>query len=556
MQIQEITIRNLGVIDAVQLRFAPGLTVITGETGAGKTMLVTALQLALGARADANLVRDGAERASIDVLCRDAPDLQLFAASADGEVIVTREIPATGRSVARIDARPVPVATLEDLFGRHVEVHAQHTHVRLSRSDTQRDLLDRYAGTEHAAALREYQQSFDDYQNLSRRYDEQQVSAAERLRETERLQFEVEEIAETSIVLPDDEEIDERIARLAYADQLAEAARAASVLLDADHGAGAIGEAVQQLRHVREFDAELAEIADTAAAFSEEIVLLARTLRQYADMLDTDPHALATLQERKQVLSQLQRKYGATLREVLAYAADADLRLAQFAADDPTNLEQERAAALQRVNTLGAVVTAGRQRGAQELQSVVAAHLADLGMPHAAFFVQVLPHEPQRHGADQVSYLLAPNPGEQAQPIADAVSGGERSRVALAIEVALADIDDADVLVFDEVDAGIGGQTALAVGEKLARLAAPTSGRPRQVMCVTHLAQLAVFADLHHVVEKQVHDGRTRTTVRQVADADREAELSRLLGGVVAAEGVEHARVLIETARARLAGRN
>lgn len=556
MHIQEITIRNLGVIDAVQLRFSPGLTVITGETGAGKTMLVTALQLALGARADANLVRDGAERASIDVLCRDAPDLQSFADSTDGEVIVTREIPANGRSIARIDARPVPVATLEELFGRHVEVHAQHTHVRLSRSDTQRELLDRYAGVEHARTLTEYQAAFDQYHALKRRYDEQQASTAQRAREAERLRLEIEEIANASIVLPDDEDIDDRIARLAYADQLAEAARLASMLLDADHGAGAIGEAVQQLRHVRDFDAELAAIADTAATFSEEIVLLSRTLRQYADMLDTDPQALAALQERKHVLSQLQRKYGATLQDVLHYASEATTQLAQLDADDPATLEQERDVALQHVHTVGELVTAGRTKAAKALQAVVATHLADLGMPHAAFVVQVLPHEPQRHGANDVSFLLAPNPGEPAQPIADAVSGGERSRVALAIEVALADIDDADVLVFDEVDAGIGGQTAFAVGEKLARLAAPKSGRARQVMCVTHLAQLAVFADLHHVVEKQVHDGRTRTTVRQVAESDREQELSRLLGGVVAAEGIDHARVLIETARARLAVQN
>lgn len=556
MQIQEITIRNLGVIDAVQLRLAPGLTVITGETGAGKTMLVTALQLALGARADANLVREGAERASVDVLCRDAKGLQAFADAGDGAVIVTREIPANGRSVARIDARPVAVATLEELFGRHVEVHAQHTHVRLSRSDTQRELLDRYAGSEHALALAAYIESFDAFLALRRRYDAQQISVADRNREAERLRFEIEEIANAAIVQPDDDEIDERIARLAYADQLAEAARSAGMLLDADHGAGAVGQAVQQLRHVRALDAELAAMADTAAGFSEEMVLLSRALRQYADLRDTDPNALQVLQERKHVLNQLQRKYGASLDEVVRYAVDATQQLAQFDADDPKQLQQACDVALLRAKALGAVVTAGRQRAAQELVGVVTTHLADLGMPHAAFFVQVAAQELHRHGGDQISFLLAPNPGEQAQPIAAAVSGGERSRVALAIEVALADVDDADVLVFDEVDAGIGGQTALAVGEKLARLAAPQSGRARQVMCVTHLAQLAVFADMHHVVEKQVHNGRTQTTVRQVADADREAELSRLLGGVVAAEGVEHARVLIQTAQTRLAGKN
>ena len=555
MQIQEITIRNLGVIDAVQVAFAPGLTVITGETGAGKTMLVTALQLALGARADQNLVRDGADKATIDVLCLDTPTTELTDAP-DGHTIITREIPATGRSVARIDGRPVPVALLEELFGRRVEVHAQHTHVRLSRSDTQRDLLDRYAGDEHAATVARYQKAFDNYQTMSRRYDEQQATASERVREVERLTFEIEEIEAAEIMLPDDNDVDERIARLAHADQLAAAARTASVLLDADHSAGAVGEAVQELRHAAGYDPALADIADTAAGFTEELVLLSRTLRQYADTLDTDPATLNVLQERKQVLSTLMRKYGATLQDVLAYASTAKQTLTQFASDDPAILLQERADALRVVQEAGASITHGRRQAAKQLQTVVASHLADLGMPHAAFVVDVADQDPQRNGCDKITFLLAPNPGESAQPIADAVSGGERSRVALAIEVALADVDDADVLVFDEVDAGIGGQTALAVGEKLARLAAPQVGRQRQVMCVTHLAQLAVFADVHHVVEKQVQDGRTRTTVRQVADEKREEELSRLLGGVVATEGVEHARVLMQTARTRLANQN
>jgi DNA repair protein RecN (Recombination protein N) len=553
VQIQDITIRNLGVIEAVELRIAPGFTVITGETGAGKTMLVTALQLALGARADQQLVRDGAEKATIDVVCVQMDANDLLDGDTD-ETIVTREILAQGRAVARLNGRPVPVATVEELFRAHVGIHAQHTHMRLSRADTQRDLLDRYAGDEHQQHVSRYAATYDTYQQLSRRYEAREASAVERVREHARLQFEVEEIEAAAIVLPDDQQLDEQIARLAHADQLADAARRASVLLDADHGANAIGDALQQLKAVRDVDPQLAATADTLAGLAEEVVLVSRELRSYAEALDTDPTALAVLQERKQQLAGLCRKYGPTLDDVVAYEAQARDTLARFDADDLQTLTVQRDDAFAAMEAAAEVVRTGRKRAAIALADDVQAHLADLGMPYATFTVTVTEAGAHRHGMDEVLFLLAANPGEPAVSIADAVSGGERSRVALAIEVALADVDDADVLVFDEVDAGIGGKTALAVGEKLARLADGSNGRKRQVMCVTHLAQLAVFADRHYVVEKQVRDGRTHTAVRAVADDDREHELSRLLGGVVAQEGVEHARVLIETARARLTG--
>lgn len=555
MQIHEITIRNLGVIDTVQLALAPGLTVVTGETGAGKTMLVTALQLALGARADQQFVREGAAQATIDVICLDPPTSPLVE-SGLREAIISREIPANGRSIARVNGRPVAVATLDDLFGRHVEVHAQHSHVRLSQSTTQRELLDRYAGSEHADCLTRYAETFEQWHAAQQRYDAVLASAAERAREHDRLQFEVAEINAAEIDVVNDDKLDDQIARLAHAEQLADAARNASIKLDIDHGAAALAEAIQQLKSVRAYDDDLDRIADELSALTDEVVLLARRLRMYAESLDTDTQGLAELQERKHLLQGLRRKFGATLDDVLAYAADATRTLATFEADDPAALAALRDTHHTELLRCAKAVRAGRQRAAHQLSGEITAHLVDLGMPHATFHIDVAPGEPRRHGMDQVIFQLAANPGEPPRPIADAVSGGERSRVALAVEVALADVDDADVLVFDEVDAGIGGETALAVGEKLARLAGGINGRRRQVMCVTHLAQLAVFADRHYVVEKAVRDGRTHTAVRAVETDQREQELSRLLGGVVATAGVEHARLLMQTAKARLAQQN
>ncbi|MEX2626305.1 MAG: hypothetical protein WD225_05440, partial [Ilumatobacteraceae bacterium] len=272
-----------------------------------------------------------------------------------------------------------------------------------------------------------------------------------------------------------------------------------------------------------------------------------------------DPSRLAELQERRRLINQLLRKYGPDLAAVLAYAEEANERLSRLEAEeaDADDLEQRVAAADAEVIALGQDVHRGRALAAERLDAVVDGHLEELGMPHARFEVEVVlddDAEPAAEGMDRIRFLLAANPGEPSRPLAQAASGGERSRVSLAVEVALADVDDARVLVFDEVDAGIGGATALAVGQKLARLAHGGDGRPRQVLCVTHLAQLAAFADVHYVVEKGLAGGRTVTSTRRVAPDDRAAELARMLGGeATAAAGLEHARELLAQARQRTA---
>jgi len=451
--IEELHIRGLGVIEEAQLALAPGLTVVTGETGAGKTMVVTALELLLGARADSGLVRAGATAALVEAVVDPPPEEAAAWQDGDGgALLVTRELPAEGRSRARIAGRLAPVSALADVLGSHVEVHGQHVHVRLSRPEVQRGLLDRYAGEEHHTILEGYRQAHRSLRELERRRELLDEGAGERAREREQLRAEVAEI---------------------------DAAR-----LDPD----------------RDPD------------------------------LDHELDVLANAEE---------------LRLAAEEAAEVDV------AELDGRIEEARASAGQ----LAAELRAGRLTAGEGLSRSVESHLADLAMPEARFRVDIEPlpdGELTADGADRVTFVLAPNPGEQARPVGQAASGGERSRVSLAVEVALADVDDARVLVFDEVDAGIGGATAMAVGEKLARLAAGPAGERRQVLCVTHLAQLAAFADVHHVVDKQVEGGRTMTRARSVADEDRVAELARMLGGdPEAAAGLEHARELLETARRR-----
>lgn len=576
--LEELRIRGLGVIEDVSLSLAPGLTVVTGETGAGKTMLVTAIGLLLGDRAASGLVREGVGTALVEAVVAPvppsarrwlgedalAPGGASDGASAEGSaaeddvLTVARELPEDGRSRARIAGRLAPVSALAEVLGGHVEVHAQHEHVRLARPEVQRALLDRFAGEPHAHVLIAHREAHRTWSELDARRRSLAGDAKERARELDRLRAELAEIAEVAPDPERDADVEARIDRLANAEDLASSATGVASALGADGAGEAVGAALSLLRRLPVEDPLLVELRQRIEGLAAELADAAATAAAFAAGIDADAAELDRLQARKRALTALMRKFGASLEEVLAYAASArdDVTSLESLESDGGSLEVELAAALQRVHELGAEVTRGRRLAAERLAEVVGGHLVELGMPHAALVVEVEPRSdavPSADGADRIRFLLAANPGEPAVPIATAASGGERSRVALAIEVALADVDDAAVLVFDEVDAGVGGATALAVGEKLARLAHSAS-RPRQVLCVTHLAQLAAFADVHHVVEKGLAGGRTVTTARRVADDARVAELARMLGGdLTAAAGLAHARELLDAAAGRRA---
>jgi DNA repair protein RecN (Recombination protein N) len=552
--IDELHIAGLGVIEDATLRLAEGLTVVTGETGAGKTMLVTALQLLLGGRADSSLVRAGATRALAEAVLSPPPPEAHAWLDGDEELIVARELPADGRSRARINGRLAPVSALGEVLGRNVEVHGQHEHVRLARADVQRELLDRFAGEPHARTLAAYRQAHTTWRELAERRERLTDDARERAREIDRLRYEVEEIDAAELDADADGRLDVELERLAHADDLRRNASEAAHALGAEGAGEPLGVALDALRRAPVADPELDALQERATALAAEASELASDARVYAEGVDVDPERLERLQQRKQLVTGLLRKYGPEVEDVLACAERGRARLADLEAEelDAGDLDQRVAEAEEEAQRLAADLRGSRQAAAARLAEAVDAHLADLAMPHARFSVAVEPADTlAAHGGDDIEFLLAPNPGEPARPLGRAASGGERSRVSLAVEVALADVDDARVLVFDEVDAGIGGATAMAVGEKLARLAAGG----RQVLCVTHLAQLAAFADVHHVVEKGLADGRTVTASRQVAADDRVAEISRMLGGdPEASAGLEHARELLDTASARRAG--
>ncbi|MBW3577930.1 MAG: DNA repair protein RecN [Actinobacteria bacterium] len=561
--IDELHIAGLGVIEDVTLPLSPGLTVVTGETGAGKTMVVTALQLLLGDRADTSLVRAGSEAAVVEARLTPVPSNAAaggWASPDTTELIISREIlpgradGSGGRSRVRIGGRLAAVSALADLMGEFVDVHGQGSHVRLGRSDVARTLLDRYAGAPHARTLAAYRPAWTAWQEVSGQRASLLADARERAREHDRLAHELAEIDAADLDPQRDADLGEERARLEHAEQLASAAGQAAAALDEDGAGHPVGVAVAALRRAAGHDAHLDALGERTEALAAELADVRGELRTYAETVEADPVHLDELRRRERLLGDLTRKYGADIPGVLDYSTQARARLAELSRHEESAaaLAEREADLAAQVHRLAGELHRGRDAASTRLAEAIEAHLADLGMAHARVRISVEGRQqPGPNGCDRVSIELAANPGEPRRPLGEGASGGERSRVALAVEVALADVEDARVLVFDEVDAGVGGATAMAVGEKLARLAVDG----RQVLCVTHLPQLAAFADVHHVVEKGIRGGRTVTTSRSVEGGDRPAELARMLsGGAGRGAGVAHAQELLAEASSRRAG--
>ncbi len=519
----ELRIENLGVIAELNLVLPPGVTALTGETGAGKSMLLGAIELLLGGRADATLVRPGAAEARVEGRF----------VTGDTEVVLSRVVPADGRSRAYVDGRLATVATLAEVAGPLVDLHGQHAHQSLLHTAAQREALDRF-GRIDDGPLRE-----------ARR----RVAAADaalgalggdaraRARELDLLRFQVDEIDAAGITGHDEEQV-----LAATEDELADAsahkaAAAAAVAALVDDG-GALDGARAALA-VLGARSPLASAAARLRGLIAELDDLADEVRGVGERIEDDPGRLAEVRGRRQALRDLRRKYGDSLADVLAERDALAARIAELARHDERvrELELERAAAEAEAGAVGAVLGAARRGAADPLATAVVTHLHELALPRARLEVAV-GDDP----GEQVTFLLGANPGEPALPLAKVASGGELARTMLALRLVLADAPP--TLVFDEVDAGIGGEAALAVGRALAAL-----GSRHQVLVVTHLAQVAAFADAQVVVAKHERGGRTVATATPVAGDERVRELTRMLSGLTeSARARTHAKELLSLA--------
>ncbi|SDR26382.1 DNA repair protein RecN [Thermostaphylospora chromogena] len=564
-RVEEVRIQGLGVIDEAVLELSPGFNVVTGETGAGKTMVVTGLGLLFGGRADPARVRPGAGKATVEGTLVVEPEGRVAqqvedvgGEVEDGRLIITRSVSAEGRSRAWLGGRSVPVGTLTYLADDLVAVHGQMDQQRLLQPARQRAALDRYAGEELAKALRVYTQTYQRHKEVTERLTELTTRARERAQEADMLRFGLGEIEKVDPKAGEDAELKEEEERLSHADALRGAAVSAHTALLADPMSGAeegqdaislIGQARAAIEAVRDFDPALGGLADRLAEAGYLLSDVASELAAYAESVDADPARLAAVQERRAALNGLTRKYGADAAEVLAWAQRAAVRLAELEGDDEriAELTREHEELTERLGELAAELTRIRTAAAERFGRAVTEELAALAMPHARVEVHLeRSAEFGPYGVDEVELRMSAHPAAPPLPLHKGASGGELSRVMLAIEVVFAGADPVPTFVFDEVDAGVGGKAAVEIGRRLARLA-----RTAQVIVVTHLPQVAAFADQHLMVEKSGDGSVVRSGVVTLDHEGRVRELSRMLAGLEDSElGRAHAEELLAIAAA------
>jgi DNA repair protein RecN (Recombination protein N) len=587
--LEEVRITGLGVIDEAVLELSPGFNVVTGETGAGKTMVVSGLGLLFGGRADPARVRPGADRASVEgrlSVEADGPVArQVNEAGGDlddegGALILSRSVSAEGRSRAYAGGRSVPVSLLTYLADDLVAVHGQADQQQLLKPGRQREALDRFAGAGLAVLLARYQRTYQRHRDVRSELDELTSRAREREHEAEDLRRGLAEIERAEPAEGEDIELLAEEQRLSHADALHAAATTAHEALLGDPSSGSydaadavtlLGVARQALDAAAHHDAVLAALGARVSEAAYLVSDVAADLASYAQSVEADPARLAAVQERRAELGRLIRQFGDTagvpsgepaaggepaasgVSAVLSWAQRAEARLAELEGDDDriTGLAEEETALAAEVGLLAGQLTAARKEAADRFAADVTAELAALAMPHARLMVALTPlREAGPHGADEIEIRLSAHPGAPALPLHKGASGGELSRVMLAIEVVFAGADPVPTFVFDEVDAGVGGKAAVEVGRRLARLA-----RLAQVIVVTHLPQVAAFADTHLVLEKADDGSVTRSGVTRLDRGGRVKELSRMLAGLEDSEfGRAHAEELLAAAAAERVG--
>jgi DNA repair protein RecN (Recombination protein N) len=559
--LRELRIENLLLIDRAELRLGEGLNAITGETGAGKTVLAHSLDLLMGGKAKGNIVRPGAPEAWVEGVfdlpegLLEEPELAELAErlpqGAD-EVVLGRRVSAGGRTSAFVAGRAATAADLKLLGGRLLAFFGQHEHRRLTISSAQLEILDGFAGSEHLELRGAYRDAHRECTQLTAELAELREREGSRERDLDLYRYELSEIEAVAPVPEERAEIASRRERLRHAEGLREAAAAAHAGLagaeeDGGGGAAAIAQAEAALQAAAGLDEGLDQLAERVAALAVELGDVASELRDYAEGIEADPAALLAVEERLEEIDRLERKHGGSVESVLAHAEHCRAEIARLegAGERSAEAEAALAAAEARRAELGEGLSAGREAAARPLGERVAVELEGLAMAGASLEVVLEPHPDGfgPSGCETVELRVAPNPGIEAAPLRDAASGGELSRVMLALS-GLGRAASAGTMVFDEIDAGVGGNTARVVGERLRAL-----GRERQVLCITHLPQVASLADVHFRLEKDVAGEQAQAKVERLDGEGVVSEIRRMLGGESSDEAAtQHARQLLRAA--------
>lgn len=535
--LRELHIKNIAVIEDITISFGDGFHALTGETGAGKSILIDSINMALGGRTAKDLIRTGADSATVDVVFELSERLEGVLADAgieseDGLLYISRQITSDGKSKCRLNGRLVPLTVLKEAAEVLITIHGQHDNQTILSPKSHIHFVDDYGN--YKPLLEEYQVQYHKVQELKQRLDSLLTDENEKARRIELLGYQIKEIESAKIRLGEEAELEERRGYLANIEQIVEKSGMAyeSLYGDEERSAyDAIASAVHALEGVHSYDQRLEEYYNTLSSVLADLEDVTHELKSYLDGVDYRQGELDLLEERLQTLFQLKRKYGGSEEEILTHLAEIKQELSEIEDSDAlceavsAELEKETAA----LSVLAAALSEKRRETAIELQTAIMQELSDLDMQKMRFSVSVEPLDEAYTplGSDRVEFLISGNPGEALKPLAKIASGGEMSRIMLAMKSILAGSDMVETLIFDEIDTGVSGRAAQKIAEKICMLA-----KERQILCITHLAQIASMADTHFLIQKNSDENQTKTTVTPLDEQSRKAELARIIGGV------------------------
>lgn len=563
--IETISIRNIALINELELELSPGLNIFTGETGAGKSVILRSIGLVLGERTSVDIVRENTEYGSVEISIVPTPSIPIDT-DFDDDLLLSRQISVNGRSRCRINGELVNLKQLEEIGSLLVDIHGQHEHQSLFKTETHLKLLDDFGELE--TECNNIKNTYHQLLDLQRELDSILHTLSSSEREKELLEFEVKELKSADLQIGEEEELTSELTILNNAEQLYESANMVYNQLDGEGQSGLSGsvDSISTLQNLRdsakavsklaEIDSNLSELSERIDSSLYELEDISSQIRQYAETIEFNPNRLAEVSDRIELISKFKRRYGNTISDMLAYQSEAEKKLEdlELGSDNieilNTQIRNKKDLSLQLCITL----SEKRKKVAEKLSNMVEKELQELGMEKAQFLTAVNPIEDENgilqidgkryglreHGMDNVEFLIAPNVGSELRPLAKIASGGEISRVMLALKTVLIQVDNTPTVLFDEIDSGIGGKIADVVGEKLKELSENT-----QVICITHLPQIARFADQHFLVEKEVVYDKTVISAKALTESERVTEISRMHGGIESEVGLAHARELL-----------
>lgn len=550
--ISRLHIENIAVIENADIDFRNGFIALTGETGAGKSILIDSINILLGNRASRDLVRTGCSKAFVSAEFDNVAGLEkLFSEygvpdEGNGSIFLSRELSAEGKSVARINSRPVPASVLKEFGKRLITIHGQQDNGTLLDTSTHLSFLDAYA--KNGNKLNEYRTSYRKFRSIKKEIDKLTLDDDEKARRVDTLTYQINEIEAAEPVEGEDEDLADRKKVLSGAEKIIESLSAArTILSDGEYNVSEMfSQAVTNLESISEFSDELEDFASRSESILTEIDSLAEDVKTLADRFDFNPRELDEIEDRLGVINSLKRKYGRTIGEINSYLADAKAQLAQIEYSDEAilKLDAELAKAHDELVENAQILTDSRRKAAEEVKREVTKELSELEMPKVRVEVRIDKKKYSFDGADDVEFLISTNVGENVKPLSSVASGGELSRIMLALRKILSSPEKNETLIFDEIDTGVSGKASVRIAQKMKQMS-----KTAQVITVTHLAQIAAYADEHLKIEKKDNGQRTFTTVTELDEKGRVEELARLLGGDIASSAVETAKDMLVSAK-------